>query len=214
MDYKKMEEDIEIYYSSVENEENGRYRSWNIIFDDFSMIDTPHLSNEKLDYLTRSLMLYLANFGMLRGSSKLLKHNYHIHEEAVEIVIESLPRLRQYPENEKEIKGYAEKVWETIDALQKYYRKIDVSPTATLISKIILGTSAAIPAYDTYFKNFLRENRLTQKLGKQSIREIWDLWFVFKANSSDLPDYPYPPMKLIDMTGFQFGNSNSKEKKA
>jgi hypothetical protein len=52
----------------------------------------------------------------------------------------------------------------------------------------------------------LKANGLTQKLGEQSLKEVWALWFKIKSDLSNEVDYP--PVKLLDMAGFQYGQEN------
>lgn len=177
----------------------GRYQSWNIIHEDFSnYTDT--------DYLARSLAIYLASWGMMRGSSKLLTDfNYLIHIEAVELVCASLAEIKSYPENEEEIIPYVDRVWQVKVALTDYYTSKEVSATDTLISKILLVVSASTPAYDQFFKKYLRHNGINQTLGKKSLIEVWKFWLEKK---DCIQRNDYPPMKLVDMAGFQFGLEN------
>lgn len=184
----------------LKNTEEGRYYSWNIVFNDFNKT-LESKQNYDDDYLARSLALYLGSWGMLRGSSKLLTvYNYLVHKPIIKILLENLIELKKYPENINEIDTYTNMVYNTIKKLKTYYIDKDVSTTDTLITKILLGTSASTPAYDTNFKLFLKENKITQVLSQKSLKEIW--YFYFQQESLC---YNYPPMKLIDMAGFQFG---------
>lgn len=184
----------------LKNTEEGRYYSWNIVFNDFNKT-LESKQNYDDDYLARSLALYLGSWGMLRRSSKLLTvYNYLVHKPIIKILLENLIELKKYPENINEIDTYTNMVYNTIKKLKTYYIDKDVSTTDTLITKILLGTSASTPAYDTNFKLFLKENKITQVLSQKSLKEIW--YFYFQQESLC---YNYPPMKLIDMAGFQFG---------
>lgn len=202
------------------NDEFGRYQSWNIIFEDFTggfeaflaIAEGLYIEGEDkindffYDDYARSLALYLASWGMMRGSSELLKsYNYRIHLGAMEIILPSLNNLKNYPQSTKDIYEYVNVVWDMLESLKEYYEKYDVSATDTLLTKILLGVSAATPAYDQYFKKFLQSNNLTQKLGKKSLIEIWEFWFSIKNEIDVQLKKEFPPMKLIDMIGFQFG---------
>ena len=92
MDIKVIAENIEKFRSSECNtKEKGRYRSWEIVFKDFD----EHQDDKDYDYLARSLALYLASWGMMRGSSKLLTdYNYLIHIPAVQIILVDFPELK------------------------------------------------------------------------------------------------------------------------
>ena len=177
----------------------GRYESWDIVYEDFS-------KSKDVDFLARSLSIYLASWGMMRGSSKLLSdYNYRIHIEAVSKLLPYLDALRSYPTQRAVIDDYVKMTWKIIGELKEYYSGWGVSDTDTLMTKILLGTVAATPAYDRYFKMFLKQRGLTQALGIKSLSEVWELYFKVKE---DLEDLNYPAMKLLDMAGFQYGKSN------
>ncbi len=194
--------------NDIKNKEEGRYYSWNIIFDDFNKALKSRQSYDD-DFLARSLALYLGSWGMMRGSSKLLTdYNYLIHKPIIKILLEDLIELKKYPKNINEIDAYTDIVYKTIKKLKKYYEHREISTTDTLITKILLGTSASTPAYDTNFKLFLRENKITQTLSQKSLKEIWCFYFEQESLC-----YDYPPMKLIDMVGFQFGKEKRENYK-
>jgi len=201
---KDLNKSVAAFLSSeqTQNKSQGRYRSWNIKYEDFSLY-------KDIDYLARSLTIYLASWGMMRGSSKLLTdYNYTIHQKGVEIIIIYLDGLRDFPKEKTEVSTYVEQVLLAKQEIESYYNnEKGVSTTDTLLTKILLGVSAATPAYDQYFKKFLQENRLTQKLGKKSLIEVWNLWFEVK---DFLDNRDYPPMKIIHMAGFEFEKNGIK----
>ena len=128
MNIKKIIED------TVENE---RYKSWNFCYSFFqnNIIDKKFDDKTK-DHAALMLGFYLASWGMYRGSSRLLlKHSYDIHLEAIDII----------NDNRDNIKNCYNK-------LNNYYKHKKVSPTDTLITKIMLGTLGNVPAYDRLFK--------------------------------------------------------------
>jgi hypothetical protein len=147
---------------------------------------------------------------MMRGSSKLLTHyNYKIHTELIEDLFKNdLHKLRKYPDSQSEIGGYVEKVWNLIEIIKKYYKRYKVTPTDTLVSKILLGVAGATPAYDTYFKDFLKSQGISPKLNRKSLTILWERYLNNDFfNRKTLRKYTeHPPMKIIDMAGFQYGN--------
>jgi len=173
----------------------NRYYSWNIVFEDFSF-------SKDINFLARSLSLYLASWGMMRGSSKLLTDfSYRVHKGAVEIIVDNYTLLCDHPDRDN-IDDYVDNVWNVIVELRGYYGNHGVSATDTLLSKIMLGTVASTPAYDQYFKEFLRTTNMIQAHGKKSLNQVWRYYF---ENISYFMEYNFPPMKLIDMIGFQYG---------
>lgn len=208
-----------------------RYKSWNIVFEDFKDLS----QNSDSDKLARSLWIYLASWGMLRGSSKLLtKYNYKIHIPLIDELKndKEFCGLRDYPKKEKDdISEYVKKVISIKEKIEKFYTgklttlesneiyskykdtkpEDKVSPSQTLVSKILLGVSGCMPAYDQYFKLWLNDLDILKTINKCSLTKIWELWFdeiKGKINSET-----YPPMKVVDMVGFQYGLEKTEKEK-
>ena len=185
-----------------------RYQSWNIIFDDFN-------NSKDADFLARSLTIYLASWGMMRGSSKLLKvYNYKVHIDLMkELLQNDLDGLRKYPKNEKMLQDYIQRSIQIKEIVKRYYTSYEddkgekTPPSDTLISKILLGVTGSMPAFDRNFKIFLREKGIEQTISEKSLTEIWRMYFDNKRNLKKY-ERSYPPMKLIDMAGFQYGKPN------
>jgi hypothetical protein len=93
----------------------------------------------------------------------------------------------------------------------------DISPTGTLISKILLGTYACVPAFDRYFVLGLKEAGMTQSdFTLESLKELFEF---IDRNIKELVEsqkyinsyvkkdnYPgYPIMKIVDMYFWQIG---------
>lgn len=128
-----------ILHSMITNEPEDRGMSWEYCFDFFQ---DNVLINKSFDQQYAALMLgfYLASWGMYRGSSQLLqKYTYTIHYEAIKIILDN-------PEN----------IQKCFDELSEYYKGKEVSPTDTLITKIMLGVLGNVAAYDRFFVDGLR----------------------------------------------------------
>ena len=81
----------------------------------------------------------------------------------------------------------------------------------------MLGVFANIPAYDAYFKKFLKNKNYCQTFNKKSLVEInefykenKEIFDSFKIHTFDFltsqeTDIIYPKAKLIDMCGFMDG---------
>ena len=97
-----------------------------------------------------------------------------------------------------------------------------ISPTDTLLSKILLGTLGCIPAYDRYFIVGLKEMNMKHTLfNDASINELFDfidrnkikLENAQKLILSKEKKY-YPIMKILDMYFWQIGyDKEIKDKK-
>lgn len=212
------------------NHEDGRFQSWNYCHNAFrNYIEqrkqsqaADYQDDVAIDYLCLQLGYYLASWGMLRGSFLLYK-NYKVHQGLVEKIVspeyDCLWELdcKQLVANRNHEQT---KLQELIDFINDYYfaeRKEvkevkSVKISITLVSKILLGTIACMPAYDSYIISTLRKNKkllggisvaskpstLTSSLVKlaefyvQHEKE-------FKKHVAKAGLTEYPDMKLLDM---------------
>lgn len=187
-------------YINHNNQKFQRYNSWNHCFVAF---DT--LQDEKL--LSLHLGFYLASWGMYRGSSKLLERDYLVHVEAVKIIM-NYSHLRCSSKYEVCFEDVPA-ILKLISELSDYYKdKHNVTPTDTLISKIILGTLGCLPAFDRFFIDGVKqENYYFKTLKKKSLEKL----FLFQEQNQlelnkiqkDNPEYPI--MKIVDMYFWQLG---------
>ncbi len=166
------------------------------------------------DHLALHLGFYLASWGMYRGSSQLLQNDYKVHIEAVDI-LNDYNHLRCNQNYEVAVCDLPE-ILEIIKELSIYYnKKHGVTPTDTLISKIVLGTLGSLPAYDRFFIDGVKQLELkSTTLKEKSLRELFKF---IESNKEELKIlktiYPqYTQMKLIDMYFWQVGFDISKGK--
>ncbi len=188
-------------YISKNNQVYQRYNSWNHCYKAFGNIT---LSN---DNLALNLGFYLASWGMYRGSSKLLECDYLVHVEAVRILKENY-HLRCNQKNEVTIDDIG-RIHSLIENLSSYYKEIhSVTPTDTLISKIILGTLGCLPAFDRFFNSGVKSsgnsfNNLKIKNLSSLFQFIEDNHLALNKIKINNPQYPI--MKLVDMYFWQIG---------
>ena len=211
---------VERYLSGLKADPFHRYKSWDHCFEAFK-------SETDTNQLALHLGFYLASWGMYRGSSGLLQKSYLIHEGAVKILLRD--EYKQLYCNEKNEVG--PNLVDSIFGLQRdlsgYYSDPGlcgkpISPTDTLISKIILGTTACVPAYDRYFiMGLSAEGMVHRSFTVDSIHELLQLIeqpLIFESQrriKTAIGSY-YPFMKIMDIffwqTGFEKNNSNSGTK--
>ncbi len=213
---------IERYLSGLKADPYHRYKSWDHCFEAFkSELDT--------NQLALHLGFYLASWGMYRGSSGLLQKSYVIHEGAVRILLQD--EYKQLYCNEKNEIGHdlVDSIFGLHRELSVYYSALGsvgkpISPTDTLISKILLGTTACVPAYDRYFIMGLSAAGMVHR--RFSVDSLHELLILIEHNKplifesqrrikTTIGSY-YPFMKIMDMffwqTGFEKNNSNSGTK--
>lgn len=220
MDYlvKDIDVFVNLFTEEMTKNENPkpeyhRYRSFDFCYSHFYNSKT----NNQID-IERScyvLWSYLASWGMLRGSSFLLQKNPAYLSDLVEYIYRQDKSvwnidIDNYPENYDKIITLYNDVKENI-LKGKNHRHL------VLVTKIMLGIFANIPAYDTYFcktfkeissNNFsfvdkatlgiihefyLKNQEIIDKLQQESI--------VFNFYEQDTK-LKYSKAKIIDMYGF------------
>lgn len=201
---------VERYEVKKEADSNHRYWSWDHCYKAFHS----HLDND-----TKALHLanYLASWGMNRGSGGLLQKDYRIHLGTIEILSDNkYTSLDCYDQNDfKENK--VDLLFELESKLSNYYRAIKfermgtqelISPTDTLISKILLGTLSCTPAYDQFFKVGIGLT-LNKQFSRNGIRSLfrWAIESGIQGIRSDLPESTrgLPLMKLLDIYFWSVG---------
>lgn len=215
---------VQKYLDDTKSDEFHRYKSWNRCYQSFS-------ETTKDERHILELAFYLASWGMYRGSSGLLQKNHLIHKGAVDILFSNMgQKLKCNRQNEVNRSKIAE-IITLKENLSNHYRIIkykkgreeekQISPTDTLISKILLGTLCCVPAYDVNFITGLKENGIKKAaFTSQSLDALFD--FINKNSIaikeaqeliSQSTGQHYPVMKIVDIYFWQIGNDKiSKEK--
>ena len=165
-------------YNEILTVGNHRYKSWEYCFSYFNQLLDNH--GDK-DTASLHLAFYLASWGMYRGSSQLLQKDYRVHLPVIYELIKKENRFLRNINIEKFNTGSRETntLLDLVGSLRKIYRDRGVSSTDTLITKVILGTYACLPAYDSLFLNGIgywnnrvksnKDQRIIKRFGKNSI---------------------------------------------
>ena len=132
------------------------------------------------DHATLHLAFYLASWGMYRGSSKLLQRDFLALKPAVQFLADQ----RQDWESLLFSTETPEKIAKDIRELANGLKSALVGPltlpgtnqkqanvTDTLLSKILLGTLGAVPAFDTEVKKALRKEVKGYKSGDSFVQK-------------------------------------------
>ncbi len=212
-------------FSGKENSDpTHRYRSFDFCYLHF------HPTNKERNNIQQGCFVlwgYLASWGMLRGSSFLLDKNPAYLKPLVEFIIKEENEfywkidVENYPDNYKEILQLYENVKNLIIEGNQQDK--------TLVTKILLGVFAIVPAYDNYFGETFRT--LSKKcsevdknhkycgfttVNQRSLEVIHEFYLAHKKeileiqNNSSLmnfegienKDISYTSAKVIDMYGF------------
>lgn len=207
---------IEKYLNEIAADEFHRYKSWDNCHKSFSV-------SEKTGIHILELAFYLASWGMYRGSSGLLQKNHFIHGGAVDILFSNDGQKLKCNSKYEVTKSNIDNILNLKNRLSDHYSKIlftkgvgtykPISPTDTLLSKILLGTLGCVPAYDRYFIDGLKDRKIENiTFNKTSLNELFDfidknkteIDYAQKLISTQTKVY-YPKMKILDMYFWQTG---------
>jgi len=195
-----------------------RYASWDNCYNAFNV-------SAKSENHSLELAFYLASWGMYRGSSGLLQKNHLIHKEAVSILFSGKNQRLKCNKNNEVTRNDIEDILALKKELATHYSSISfvkgknpsihITPTDTLLSKIILGTLGCVPAYDRYFNDGLKEMGMSyNKFNGSSLNELFDFIDKHRTDIDEAQQYVktvtekhYPIMKIMDMFFWQIGYS-------
>lgn len=112
--------------------------------------------------------------------------------------------------------------------ITELYDTLHISPTVTLVSKVMLGATGCIPAYDTFFYNGLKfwnmhikqksKPKIPLEFDEKSYCGLIDFYQENKDSIKETNDvlaeqgFDYPVMKLIDMYFWNLGFQDSIKK--
>lgn len=215
-----IEKNILLYYRELEHDQYHRYRSWEHCYSFFQNIRPPSCTTEQIiDTAALHLAFYLASWGMIRGSSELLQKDYKVHIQIVQEILSDEYRqlwtinLSSQPETDL--------VWLLAERLKQTYKELKVSPTDTLVTKVMLGTLGCTPAYDIRFKKgatyWNKEllsayaPKLSAKFSRRSYEGVVDFCLQHEHALRQVQSYiaqhsvTYPFMKLADMYFWMLG---------
>ena len=177
-------------------------------------------SSENMQVSCLHLAYYLASWGMLRGSSFLLQRSVRFYSG----LIEYIASLENDPVWDIDVDRYTKRNIAHLLLCKDRIRKIlgeNNNPSDTLLTKIMLGVFANIPAFDENFCwgfwfSGCGEDELMQigsfyKRHKKQIDQFRIYTFDFMTGKET--GRKYTKAKLIDMIGFIHGQ-NIKAKAA
>lgn len=212
MDQSDIPTRIAAYFCKVSVEANHRYRSWEHCFRYFRASRDEIRSD--LDVAALQLGFYLASWGMYRGSSFLLQRDYTVHKQTIEaLTSERFTVLweREIGANSTD-EGYADLILEAASAVRRSYQPFGVA-TDTLVTKVLLGTLACLPACDRFFiDGFKRTGHQYSYVNAPFVRRMIGFCTQFsgelrqeQSRIASVSGADYPLMKLADMYFWQIG---------
>ncbi len=212
--------------SGYHKQEHGvrypRYQAWEFLWEHLHRCGSFNDAGSGKNIETTALHLgfYLANWGMFRGSSKLLNVNLSFFTDFIEYLnanVESEFWDLKLEDFRMRSEMATHKFDNTVSAIKGFEggSKARISWTPTLITKILLGLWGQCPALDQFyilgFRSFSKQQRLRigpdcsgrhlNTLAKLAHEERWPL-DGFRTQKLNLH---YPPGKVLDMAFFNYG---------
>lgn len=215
------------FYNELAKDPTGRYRSWEHCYKAFH--DARNNHDTDIDHLSLMLAFYLASWGMYRGSSFLLQKDYKVHIPVVEEILkpeyDPLFGLRckdlKRPEMQEKLFKLSGFMKDKYSGIRESVKEKSVSSdvSSTLVTKILMGTFGCVPAYDRYFIDGIKDQKVST--GTYNISSLLKLVDFYEKNEDFLEavrrnlkvyDLLYPQMKLLDMGFWQIGFEKDSEK--
>lgn len=167
------------------------------------------------DYLALHLYAFLGSWKMLHYRSCLTQRNYKVLKGVVEVLFERahdkrFKHLVNFIPNEKYKESYKADILalrdDIIDALAKNFDGENIHISDTMIGKILLGTFACMPAFDSNFCIAAGEvfNKRSITI-ENTIDKVFDIALKYKPELESLQN-GYPIMKVVDMVFWAKGN--------
>ncbi|MBB5219881.1 hypothetical protein HNP77_002270 [Treponema rectale] len=221
---ERIRNSIQKFYSSIQNDENARYKSWEHCYKIFEDKQGKN-DSDTIDLLSLNLAFYLASWGMYRGSSFLLQKDYKVHKDAViemqkpkyNILRAATPEILITDEALLKICELQYQLGNVYTKVKKTVVKSKTAITDTLITKILMGVFGCIPAYDRYVKYSLKEYGIGTPFFTNPVVSLKELYNFYIENKNVLDEERekinthgiiYPHMKVIDILLWQIGFDN------
>lgn len=191
---------------------NSDFQAWDRCYNAFKNArENNSITDDKCKKLCFALIDYLENWGMYGRKAILTKHRkYTAHTKAVKISLS-----QKY----SDLQGLSLDDWnkhrklakELYDELDEYYKNKLGKSSETLITKVMLGTLACVPALDENINRALRKNFRRQRFS-HSIEKISALIALCKEKNffdhnipKCLKNMEHTDMKILDFCLFFYG---------
>jgi hypothetical protein len=178
------------------------------------------ITDNNRDLAALHLAFYLASWGMYRGSSFLLQHDFTVHGSAVDVLRD--PRFEDLWAHDfgssAEDRRFIPLILELVDYVRRAYRPFAVGvgsggATDTLVTKVILGTVGCLPACDQLFvRGFKSDGYQYSYLNLAFVERVFEFCqdnlrqlCTAQSEVQRLRGLRYPLMKLVDMHFWQAG---------
>jgi hypothetical protein len=211
---------INAFISERDDSGDSRYYSFDYCYNYFHTFfksgKVKELSNElNLQNSCLSLGYYLASWGMLRGSSFLLK-KYSV-KVYVPLIKEVSTNSKFYELWELNLDNYTSDNINLLLECKNIVKEklgLENKPSDTLVSKIMLGIFGCVPAFDQFFRkglnvtgfNLKSLKRISEFYNKKNFSKL-PIIYTLDFNTNQFSNIKYPSAKLLDMYGFKKGQN-------
>lgn len=180
------------------NQDEAWEAAWRQCYDYFGCSETEY----DREIAGLRLAFYLASFGMFRASGKTRALQL-MQFSKIACVCRRYGSLRDLePEELATRQGEVE---EFLDCLKECLKEMSVSATDTLITKIALGATACVPAYDRFAVTALGKHEIVGSPSHQGLKELYSLrkkdLVLFKMSY----DSTVPFMRCLDVGLMKYG---------
>ena len=182
-------------------------------------------NEEVLDSMALHLFSYLASWGMMRNEF-MIQSNFLFHKDVCKTIAKEMNELDNDPSTDSLIllgeqikKSYKNKTYLKLSENDGYVHMETIkinNVSDTLVTKILLGTTGMVPAYDRFVKLAMKEYGISSSFNARSLNLLRDF---AKENESAISKIQkenkcvenYPVMKIVDMFLWQKGYELDKE---
>lgn len=199
-----IQKEVDLFMDLYKNDIYGEVHSYDLVHKRFVDLRYDHAAPTR-DYLALNLFMFLASWGMLRGSTFMLRKNYLFLLEIVDLVrkpkydylvdidvFSSTFNRVNYIDDVLELKneiirilgGKPYFVLKKENGVLEVKEKLTSKPSDTLVGKILLVTLGCLPAYDEYVKRGCRkENIVPPRISERGLNALLNY---INDNSADI----------------------------
>lgn len=210
------------FFHRLLDDPHHRYRSWDHCYLYFQKA-YGRKDDFELETAALQLAFYLASWGMYRGSSELLQKDYRVHISIIEEITTDayLPLWNLDYDMMNQGRSEVSLFFHLMDRLRNLYANAQISPTDTLVTKVLLGTIACTPAYDSLLKDGIKAwsqfsnnegFRIPARFGLNSYVGLIKFYQQHRQDFQEVQSeivaqhgVCYPAMKLVDMYFWNLG---------
>ena len=190
----------------------ARYTSFDYCFNHFqSHRDHPAglASPSGMELSCLHLGFYLASWGMLRGSTSLLRRSARHYAPVIKVIASASPTIWEIDAH-----AYDDQAINTIMQTASQIRSaLPDGASGILVTKIMLGVFGCVPAFDTYFKKGFG----VATFGKKALKKVTEFYrdnheiidahrvHTLDFASGNETTWKYTRAKVIDMVFFVEG---------